>query len=554
MIRAAIYARFSSDLQNDKSVDDQIAFCREVAAREAFAVVMTFEDRAVSGSSAVNRPGFIAMMRAAEAKLFDIIVAEDMDRIFRDQGDYHAARKRLDFLSIGIHTASGKIGRLDGALRAMMGEMYLENLAIHVRRGLEGVVRDGRHAGGRAYGYEVVPGRPGELVINPAEAAIVRMIFEAFVAGRTPRAIAASLNAQGVPPPRGARWNASTINGNTARGHGMLLNEIYVGRIVWNKVRMVKDPATGKRVSRPNAASAYRTAEVPALRIIDDALWTRARAIKAQRSHAGAPNARAPQRPLSGLLRCGSCGAGMASIGATKGGTPRVQCSAHKESGVCGNGRKVSRDAIEAVVFEGLREELLHPASIAEYVRVYNAERRRLAKGNGERTAKLSRREAEIGREVERLVDAIARGSGDIDPLLARIDALRKEGRGIAGELAEAAGAAEVITLHPASIERYASDVAALADLGARHGGFPESAELMTTLRRLVKEVIVHAEPNATGFTLEVKGRLAELTGSAAFPSRSGGGGIDGSERGTHLTPPSMPEPLFSFRRTAVAA
>jgi site-specific DNA recombinase len=95
MIRAAIYARFSSDLQNLKSVEDQIAFCREVAIREGFAVAMTFEDHAVSATS--ERPGFDAMMRAAEARLFDVIVAEDMDRIFRDQADYHAARKRLDF-------------------------------------------------------------------------------------------------------------------------------------------------------------------------------------------------------------------------------------------------------------------------------------------------------------------------------------------------------------------------------------------------------------------------------------------------------------------------
>jgi DNA invertase Pin-like site-specific DNA recombinase len=151
MIRVAIYARFSSDLQNDKSVDDQIAFCREVCARNGMTVVLTFEDRAVSASSAKNRPGFIALMRAAAARLFDVVVAEDMDRIFRDQADYHAARKELDFLGITIHTATGKVTKIDGALRALMGEMYLENLALHVRRGLEGVIRDGRHAGGRAY-------------------------------------------------------------------------------------------------------------------------------------------------------------------------------------------------------------------------------------------------------------------------------------------------------------------------------------------------------------------------------------------------------------------
>jgi site-specific DNA recombinase len=95
MIRAAIYARFSSDRQNDRSVDDQIASCRELCAREGFAVVLTFCDREISGASTVNRPGFHDLMRAAEALCFDVIVAEDVDRISRDQGDWHTARKRL---------------------------------------------------------------------------------------------------------------------------------------------------------------------------------------------------------------------------------------------------------------------------------------------------------------------------------------------------------------------------------------------------------------------------------------------------------------------------
>lgn len=100
----------------------------------------------------------------------------------------------------------------------------------------------------------------------------------------------------------------------------------------------------------------------------------------------------------------------MASVGATK-GTVRLQCSAHRESGACGNGRKVSRDMVEATVFAGLAEELIHPAAIAEYVKTYNAERRRLAKGNGERMAKLSRREVEIGRELERAIDTVTQGA-----------------------------------------------------------------------------------------------------------------------------------------------
>jgi site-specific DNA recombinase len=134
-------------------------------------------------------------MRTAEALGFDVIVAEDVDRISRDHGDWHTARKRLDFLGIAIHTASGRVGKLDGALRALMGEMFPENLIVHTRRGLESVIRGGRQAGGRAYGYRVITGKPDELVIDPAEAEIVRRIFFDFVEGKAPREIAASLNA-----------------------------------------------------------------------------------------------------------------------------------------------------------------------------------------------------------------------------------------------------------------------------------------------------------------------------------------------------------------------
>ncbi len=97
-----------------------------------------------------------------------------------------------------------------------------------------------------------LPGDAGKRVIVELEAEVVRRIFGEYVDGRTPRDIAHDLNRDHVPPPRGRAWNASTINGNMQRGTGLLQNELYAGRLVWNKVRMVKDPDTGKRISRPN--------------------------------------------------------------------------------------------------------------------------------------------------------------------------------------------------------------------------------------------------------------------------------------------------------------
>lgn len=543
MIRAAIYARFSSDLQNDRSIDDQIALCREVCGREGMSVVSTFEDRAISGSSALNRPGFIAMMRAAEARAFDVVVAEDVDRISRDQGDWHAARKRLDFLGIAIHTATGKVGKLDGALRALMGEMFLENLVVHVRRGMDGVVRSGRHAGGRAYGYRPVPGKAGELAIVDAEADVVRSIFADYVAGKSPRDIAGALNAAGIAPPRGNVWNASTINGNLQRGAGILLNEIYAGRIVWNKVRMVKDPATGKRISRANPKAQHRTAEAPHLRIIADDIWQAAQRRKAATTghRTGGGKTR---RLLSGLLRCGACGGGMVSMG-ERHGTARLQCSNHRESGVCSNGRKVKREDVERLALGGLKRELMNPVALTEYVRTYNDERRKLARTAGGTRKKLERRIGEIDREHKRMIELFKSGAAGA-PLIPAFNGLQTEREALEAQLAALDRSDQVVALHPAAIDRYRDAIEHLAallpkdELGA-------NSEFVETLRGLVAAVIVHAPPGSTALEVEIRGRLEELLKAPTFMRRSGGGDLVVAGDRYRRTPPAS-GPVFTLR------
>jgi site-specific DNA recombinase len=530
MIRAAIYARYSSDRQKDRSIDDQIALLRDLCARESMAVVSTFEDRQISGAGAINRPGFQSLMRGAEAKLFDVIVTEDMDRLFRNQADYHTSRERLDFLGIQIHTASGKIGKLDGSLRALMGEMFIENLVIHTRRGLEGVVRDGRHAGGRAYGYRAIAGKPGELEIIEAEAETVRRIFTEYVGGKSPRDIAHDLNNAGITPPRGVSWNASTINGNLQRGHGLLLNEIYVGKIVWNKVRMIKNPATKKRISRPNPPDQWRIAEAPHLRIIGDDLWQAAQARKRATStvHPGAPAK--PARPhkqrriLAGLFRCGSCGGSMVSAG-DRYGTLRIQCSTFRESGKCTNGRRVKRGDVEHLTFSGMQRELAQPAYLVEYVKAYNEERRKLARNAGNERSKLERRKSEIARELSRAIDAIVKAGVNPTTLAGTIERLGAERDEIDGKLAAIKESDKIITLHPGAIERYRRDLEKLASLLPRPD-LGDGDELGENVRRLISAIIVHAPPNSEKLEVEIRGRLEELLAAPTFMRCSGGGSL----------------------------
>jgi site-specific DNA recombinase len=517
-LRAAIYARFSSENQNEKSTEDQIELCRDLCLREGMEVVAVFEDRAISGSSIANRPGFQKMMRAAESRCFDALVAEDIDRISRDQGDWHTARKRFEFLGITVHTATGKVGKLDGALRALMGEMFVENLVLHTRRGMEAVLRDGRRAGGKAYGYQTVAGRPGELAIVEDQANVVRRIFKEFAAGRTSREIAGRLNADGIAPPLGTRWNASTIHGQRSRGNGILTNEIYVGKIVWNKVRMVKDPNTGKRLSRPNPMSQHKRIDAPHLRIIDDELWV---AVQAKRPVVKSGPRYRVARMLSGLLRCPACGGGMGSVGLHR-NEPRVQCSTYRESGSCSNNRMVNRNKIEAAVLDGLREVLQNPGYWKRYLEVYNEERRRLASGAVRDRVKLERRTGEIKREIERLVDAIAQGA-PADVIAPKLKSLEAERQSICTQLVAVNDQGKPVAIHPAAIKNYLADVLAMRE-ALDDENAPERPELLTTLRQLIHSVIVRAQPGVKGFEVEIKGRLQELLG-APFLKRSVGGG-----------------------------
>ncbi len=112
------------------------------------------------------------------------------------------------------------------------------------------------------------------------------------------------------------------------RGTGLLNNELYAGRLVWNEVRMVKDPDTGKRISRPNPEREWHAANVSDLAIIPRDLFELAQRRKKARRIAHPNEQRRPKHMLSGLLRCGAWGAGMSSNGKDRSGRRRIPGSA----------------------------------------------------------------------------------------------------------------------------------------------------------------------------------------------------------------------------------
>ena len=268
-MKVAIYARYSSDNQRDASIADQLRVCRAFAERQGWTICEEYTDHAVSGATLL-RAGFQALMRDALNRRFDVVLAESLDRFSRDQEDTAGLFKRLTFAGVNIVTlAEGDITHLHIGFKGTMNALFLKDLAEKTHRGLRGRVEDGKSAGGLCYGYRVVKAlnagtvTTGEREIDPEQAAVVERIFRDFVAGVSPEAIVKALNREGVAGPFGGSWSPSTIHGNAKRGTGILNNELYVGRMVWNRLRYVKNPDTGKRVSRLNPSAEWITKSVP---------------------------------------------------------------------------------------------------------------------------------------------------------------------------------------------------------------------------------------------------------------------------------------------------
>ncbi len=511
MKRAAIYARFSSDRQRDRSIDDQVALCQTLTARNGWTVIAVYTDYAASGSTMHRRPEFSRMLADAEDRLFDVLIAEDIDRLARGEGDAPKLRQRLEFLGIDIHTCTdGHVTKLHAGLKGLMGSLFLDNLIAHTRRGMLGRVREGLSAGGLTYGY--VPGTDkGERIILEHEAIVVRRIFEEYAAGRSPRRIAEGLNADGIKPPRGREWVASTINGNSVRGSGILMNALYDGRMIWNRVSMQKDPDTGRRVSRPNPESEWIIKAVPQLRIVPAELFAKVQGIKAVRGKARPEQSHRPRHLLAGLLRCGCCGSAMVVNNVGHEGR-RLYCGRRKEGGRCTNGKTYKLKPIEQRVVAALKAQLADPRVIERYLKTYREERKRLARENAGKRGALERALAQAEREVGRLVDGFAQGIISDEEARKRLPGARQRRDAAKADLGALAPAIKVVELHPAAVTRYLAAIDDLATTLSRRL-VEGDEEVASALRELISAV----EPK-----IEVTGRLAQLTSAPdLFPQQT---------------------------------
>jgi site-specific DNA recombinase len=448
MKTAAIYTRFSSDKQREASTEDQARNCRQRILAEGWELVEHFRDEAISGSVA-DRPGYQRMLKAAKAGAFSTLIVDDLSRLGRDQVECERTGRRLEFggtcvigISDGYDSAS-KSRKVQRGMRFLMNEVFLDDLRDKTHRGLTGQAMKKFWAGGKPYGYRLVQLKDEKrldvhgsaaiigtmLEIDAEQAVIVREIFQNFANDWSPRKIADALNQRAVPSP-GSHWRNRTVRRASGwMGSGvraLLRNPLYAGKLVWNRTAWVKDPDSGRRITKARPASEHVSHDMPELRIIDVALWDRVQARWQRSAVRGASvrealsrtphSGRSAKFSFSGLLKCGLCGSNLVITGG-QGKFKSYCCSSYKDGGkaACSNSIAVRLSVVQTRLLASIKDGLLTDDVVAKVVRRAAQELAKPVK-----PASNANRIAELHTEVGNLTGAIASGLLRASPALAQ--------------------------------------------------------------------------------------------------------------------------------------
>ena len=451
MRRCAIYSRYSSDLQRDSSIEDQVRKCREFAVRKGWSILEEFvvADRALSGATVAERQMLQCLVSTAKSKPapFDCVLVEDTSRLGRDLADTLKTTKLLNFHGVSVVSVTQGIDTTENnsrsllTLHGMMDEQCLSGLREKVHRGQEGRVLAGYHPGGSCYGYRNIPiedstrkgkyGRPAvkgvRLEIIAEEAASIRRIFRVSAGGMGFETIAKRLNEERVPTRHGV-WNKYTIR-------SMLYNERYRGVVIWNRTQKMINPETERKVSRPRPRAEWRRREIPELRIVPEELWKAVHGRLSEMSQADTAKMGGVCRSrkaylFSGMLSCGKCGCSMVICsGGGKRGYIKYGCHEHRKTGTCENNWYIRQDRLEDQLLSAIEKQVFN--RINQVVKRCEEEVRRRIKAMEREGAvttaeSLRRQRQQLQQKAENLTQSIELG-GDIPRLVQRLREVEEE-------------------------------------------------------------------------------------------------------------------------------
>jgi DNA invertase Pin-like site-specific DNA recombinase len=340
MKKGVIYARYSSDRQNEQSIVGQVDVCKKWASDNDIDIIDIYHDEAISGKTD-KRPDFQRMIKDAKCEKFDYVIVYKLDRFARNRYDSAIYKAQLKKYGVKVMSAMEKISDspegiiLESVLEGM-AEFYSANLAQNVLRGMNQKAEQGKYMGGTVpLGYKI--DKDKNYVIDEDTACIVKRIYEMYADGSTVKEICEELNSAGYKSATGKKFTYNSL-------HGLLSNPKYIGRYEYFDV-VLEDA-------------------IP--RIVDDDTFNKVQLrVKA--------NKRAPARAkanvdyyLTGKLFCGKCGNNMVGdSGTSSTGTTHFyySCIEKKHRKGCKK-KSVKKDWIEKLITDVTINQVLTDENI----------------------------------------------------------------------------------------------------------------------------------------------------------------------------------------------
>ena len=357
MQRAAAYARYSTDNQDDNSIAYQMEAIQGYCKKYDLILTKIFSDEARTGYNDA-RDDLQRMIIAAENREFDCIVIYDISRLSRNVKDWFSIRDRLRRLNIKLYSCEDRLSEPDDpssflseGMKIMMSQHFVMETRRKTIAGQSVKAKKGIFLGGSPpLGYDI---EEGKYVINQYEAEIIRLIFRLYVAGYGYKYIVERLREEGYKSKYGGDIGANAIK-------SILENERYIGVYTWNKKVQKYYGEWAGGADNPNCVRIEN--EIPA--IIDMDTWEGAK--RRMDLNIKGNNKERREYLLSGLIRCDKCGAAFHGVTRTSGKgykTPYYICSAKHNKKSC-DAQNMNGNDLDSLVVAVLGRELLNPEFI----------------------------------------------------------------------------------------------------------------------------------------------------------------------------------------------
>lgn len=425
MENCVIYARYSSDRQDEQSIDAQVRACTEHAERKGYAVTTLYVDKALSATTD-DRPEFKRMIKDSAGGGFNVVLVHKFDRFSRDTFVHDLAKNQLKVNGARLESVLEPLDDspesvISESLFKGMAEYYSRNLSREVRKGIREKLAHIRatgiavHMGGLIpYGYDLTQNK--EYIINESEAEVVRHVYKLYAYGKGYHAIANDLTAKRIRNKQGRAISIDFVRCllRYEQFTGVFIfrtnptNEIYRKNKKFLKPKMIENRIDG---AMPQIISkeTYQMAE--------DKMKVNQRTGKEKK-------AREPYL-LTGLIHCASCGAVM--IGNRSPDNAYYVCPNRSKSKTCAM-PSVKRDNIENCILTHI-EKHFNAEIIEGFIELLDAKKAEYAIKSKSKLFDIDKELKKVCGQIELLLDELMNGNGSeaVRTRLAELEGRKKQ-------------------------------------------------------------------------------------------------------------------------------